>query len=109
MSTTDIVTMTQAELDELIQKRIRRVRDEYEESGQKSWKAESRKWENLAKQKQSRTSAQQFREVLEDRDAWRRRARFNVAKIQVLEELNDKLLRTIEGTKKANPEEPTNG
>lgn len=86
-----IITMTQDELDTLIETRIARVRREYVESGQHPYKAHSRKWEERCKAVQG-----SIKELEADRDAWKARAKFNIAQIQVLEKLNTKILDRLE-------------
>lgn len=87
-----MIEMTQAELDELIQKRVARVRQEYTDEGHDALKADSRRWESRAKQ-----NLAALKEVEQDRDNWKTRAKMNVGQIRALENMNRDLLNRLEG------------
>lgn len=82
-----LTQMTQEQLNDLIEKRVARVRKEYEDAGQDSWRAHARTWENRTKAAQAA-----LKEAEADRDAWKARAKFNLAQVQLLEKLNDRLI-----------------
>lgn len=89
------ITLTQDELDEIIAKRIARVRMDYEDSGQKSFRAYSRKWEERAKAARAEIGV-----LTADRDTWRNRAKSNLARMQLLQEQQEKLLNRLQGADK---------